>query len=139
VGTSGFSNRGRFNKKKDQSIIVAAEPGAIISVGKKITNDILVETQIKLQELLTREATMKENAEQWIEDYAAGYGISYAEIMQTAWTHVEDEDGNSGWGNHITRGAELEGAYTSSEFWDKFEIVTGKSVERHVNFFSCSC
>ena len=78
-------------------------------------------------------------AMQWIEDYAVEYGYSYDEFMQTAWTHVDTETGERRYGDYITGGAEMEGEYTSEEFWKNFEIVTGQKVERYANFFSCSC
>lgn len=74
------------------------------------------------------------DAIRWIEEYADSYNVSYDEIMATAQSHLTE-----GWGDYITGGAEMEGEYTSSEFWDKFEIVTGQKVETRHNFFSCSC
>lgn len=94
----------------------------------------------------------------WIENYADSlsgeyddhyYTITAGELIETAATHLPDENGNErGWGGeYIVKGGLLEGVSTRVEFWDKFEVLTGKrpgngSTDRWMNspsFFSCGC
>lgn len=78
-----------------------------------------------------------EVSRQWINDFAGRIGQSYASLMQAAnrWILGEDftRDNRQGYGGH-------EGDFP--EFWNHFEIVTGRdlpeTVERQ-SFFTCSC
>jgi hypothetical protein len=53
-------------------------------------------------------------------------------------------DGADDWirrGDYLCEGGLLEGCCTSDEFWDHYQIVTGKQVKERdkSNFFTCSC
>jgi hypothetical protein len=73
-------------------------------------------------------------SQRWIEDYALRLGLDYQQLM----------DGADDWvrrGEYLCEGGLLEGSYTSDEFWDHYQIVTGKHVNESekTNFFTCSC
>jgi hypothetical protein len=83
-----------------------------------------------------QEATgsLKAASEKWIRNYAASLDLTYRQIMDGAeeWTRR---------GEYLCGGSNLEGEQTSPEFWQHYEIVTGKKVDtdNRDNFFTCSC
>lgn len=76
-----------------------------------------------------------EAAKEWIAEYAGReHGLDYDEIMLAAEEYLSC-------GEYLIQGGRWEGYYTSDEFWDHFEIVTGRKVsaDDRGSFFSCSC
>jgi hypothetical protein len=92
-------------------------------------------------------------AYEWIKAYAEnlsdraegnGYNsapITVEELIQTAISHLPDEEGNSRWGDYITRGGTFEGESTDPVFWEKLAILKDIEIpnDKRSNFFSCSC
>lgn len=83
----------------------------------------------------------------WIEEYAEElsgsdyddnrYTTDAEELMAYADTHVNSSDR---WGgDYLCMGGLLEGEYTSSEFWDNYEIIRGVRITDRHSFFTCSC
>lgn len=74
----------------------------------------------------------KEASQEWIENYASGLGLTFEELMLGADSYLKD-------GDYLCRGSNLEGEYTSDEFWDHYEVLKGFKVTKRDSFFSCSC
>lgn len=74
----------------------------------------------------------KLQSEEWIKNFALYKGLEYDELMDAAEQYQAH-------GYYLTKGAELEGERTPEEFWEHYEIVTGKKITDTGNFFSCSC
>jgi hypothetical protein len=70
----------------------------------------------------------------WIEDYAESIDLQCGELMQAA-------DDWVGSGEYWCEGGRFEGMGVSDEFWNHYEIVTGKKVDdnNRGSFFTCSC
>lgn len=70
----------------------------------------------------------------FIEKEADLAGISYDELMEAADDYLVS-------GDYLCQGGRWEGHYLSVEFWDWYQIVTGKLVpeDDRGSFFSCSC
>lgn len=74
----------------------------------------------------------KLKAEEWLQNFAVYKDLTYEELMDAA----------NNWENHeeyLCDGGKFEGEYIPDEFWDHYEIVTGKGDLRRGNFFTCSC
>jgi hypothetical protein len=73
----------------------------------------------------------------WIEDFAQGLGLTYDAVMEAAATYIATGD------YYTFQGVDTPGiAYThSKEFWNHYEIVTGKKVpeDKKESFFTCTC
>ncbi|HYE77583.1 MAG TPA: hypothetical protein VEI97_06330 [bacterium] len=92
-----------------------------------------------LEGMVVRVPSPLSEAEQWIRNYAEGYGFSYEEMMRAAKEHLEAER-RGGYSDGLCGGAEMEGEYTSPEFWRKYQEVTGERVDDiETNFFRCAC
>lgn len=90
----------------------------------------------------------------WIDKYAESLGgpdyddgwqeVSYYDLMRHADTWVGDDVSIFG-GDYLVKGGLLEGVGTDPEFWNRYEIITGKrpsgesDYDRSPSFFSCSC
>lgn len=73
-------------------------------------------------------------SEQWIREWAEGYGVTYADMIEAAKEHLRS-------GEYFSRGGTFEGENVPDEFWSHFERVTGQVVpsDDRNSFFSCSC
>lgn len=83
-----------------------------------------------------------EKSKKWIEDYAASFIDEYEDGLSI--TGIGLILGASNYlqhGDSLSKGSLFEGHSVSDEFWDHYEIVTGKKVkiENRQDFFSCSC
>lgn len=76
----------------------------------------------------------KLKSEEWIKNYAVYKGLEYEELMDGAESYMSH-------GEYLCKGSLLDGEHTDSEFWDHYEIVTGKNIrqDQRGNFFTCSC
>jgi len=79
-------------------------------------------------------------SKEYISELADSVGISYNRLIEGAADWVKSQE-RGHWGDYIVGGAEMEGTGVPDEFWDHYEIVTGKKVEEdhRGSFFSCSC
>jgi hypothetical protein len=70
----------------------------------------------------------------WIEDYAGEINVQYKKLMFAAENWVKNDE-------YWCDGDRFEGEWIPNEFWDHFEIVTGKKVDENNrgSFFTCSC
>lgn len=69
----------------------------------------------------------------WIEDYAQReHGLSYDEVMAAASKWLSEQ-------RYLVNGGRFQSQSVCDEFWDHWEIVTGRSSGDRGNFFSCSC
>lgn len=74
------------------------------------------------------------DARSHILEIALELGVDNNELLDRAREYID-------YGNYWSEGDRFEGMYLPSEFWDYFEILTGKRVsdsDRN-SFFSCSC
>lgn len=73
-------------------------------------------------------------AMRWLEEYAGQLGLSYDELMDAAVKYLQS-------GIDYCGGESFEGVYTDDEFWDHFQIATGRYVDEdnRGNFFRCAC
>jgi hypothetical protein len=68
--------------------------------------------------------------EKWLRDFCANADCpGYEEVMEAA-AHSD--------GEYIHFGTDAHGEIPD-EFWDHYEIVTGKKVKQRATYFSCSC
>lgn len=76
----------------------------------------------------------------WIHALADRVDITYNRLMEGAADWVDAQE-RGVWGSYIIGGAEMEGESVPPEFWNHYEVVTGKKVpvEHRGSFFSCSC
>ena len=87
----------------------------------------------------------KAASRRWIDQYAAQFTRSYFDeedeqtidgelLIASATSYLHS-------GHHLCCGGMFEGEGTSDEFWDHYEVVTGKAVpeRKRGNFFACSC
>jgi hypothetical protein len=77
-----------------------------------------------------------EASKKWIAEYAGNFNLDYDRMMNAALEYIEDgeikvQHGDESWRNEFYA--------TGEEFWNHYEIVTGKVVEDKGCFFSCSC
>lgn len=79
-------------------------------------------------------STMVSRSIVWITEYAEELGFSYDEMIQGAKDYLA-------YGDSLCGGDDMEGNWTSDEFWDHFEVATGGEVDDddRGNFFRCSC
>lgn len=70
----------------------------------------------------------------WIQEFADSNYLTYDDLMQGAAIFIYE-------GDYLDRGSLLEGIGVPDEFWEHYEIVTGKQVpdSKKRNFFTCSC
>jgi len=76
-----------------------------------------------------------DRAKAFITEHADALNLSYADLMEHADEYVRS-------GNYYVGGAEAEGYVIPEEFWEHWEMITGRTVSdgRHRgNFISCSC
>lgn len=73
--------------------------------------------------------------ELWIRDYAQALQLDYDELMDEAGKFLKDGSGS------MRGGDNLDGEYTSSEFWVRYSKLTGEDIieDDPGNFFSCAC
>ena len=71
-------------------------------------------------------------SERWIISFAQTVGLSYDCLMGGAKEYLNS-------GEHLCYGGLLEGLSVPDEFWDHYQVVTGKIIKDKGNFFSCSC
>lgn len=78
--------------------------------------------------------TAKDQAERWLRDYAAAIGVGFDKLVSSARDWIEHEE-------YLCQGGDLEGLYTSDEFWTHYATYTGDDVpkDKRENFFTCSC
>lgn len=69
----------------------------------------------------------------WMNSYAIEIGLNVTELLDGAKIYLET-------GELLFKGDLLQDS-VSDEFWDKYEILTGKTIEKSKkqNFFSCAC
>lgn len=77
---------------------------------------------------------VRDQSQNWIKWYAISLGMSYEDLMKGAFSYLAHDE-------YLNRGPDLESVSLNSDFWDKFEIVTGMRVpeDHKSDFFSCSC
>lgn len=70
----------------------------------------------------------------WITDYAGDKGYTAKKMIDAANEWLDHRE-------YLVGNTEMEGVYTSEEFWENFERVTGRVVKHddRENFFACSC
>lgn len=80
------------------------------------------------------EDVLKQRAEVQLISIADTFGLSFNRLMRAAQEYLED-------GTYLCEGGRWEGMYLPDEFWDFYEVYTGKIVpdETRGSFFSCSC
>lgn len=107
--------------------------------GAKTPAELLAEIKTRkkltpIEHAVNIESIKLEAAKQFIRNEADSVGLSYQRLIDAAGDYLDH-------GDYVTGGDEMEGAYTSSEFWDHFEVVTGRVVDPkdRGSFFSCSC
>lgn len=73
--------------------------------------------------------------EKWLRQYAENLQVDYDELIAEAANQVKDGSGNLRGGNN------LDGVYTSKEFWHHYLAMTGDDFppDDLGNFFSCAC
>lgn len=76
----------------------------------------------------------------WIEDCAAGLGVTSEALMQHARVWVETHDDKWG-GDYWVGGDEFEGVRVPEEFWEHYDRVKGVQTpeKMRANFISCAC
>lgn len=85
------------------------------------------------------------DAVRWIEEFAAAHdGSMYSDRHSKTYTYAVMIDAAEAWvesRHHLVGGTELEGESVPDEFWERYQLATGKSVpeEHRGSFFSCSC
>lgn len=83
-----------------------------------------------------KELTPVQLSEKWIRDYAESDcdRLSYEELMDAARDYAER-------GEYLCQGDRFESMGVCDEFWDHYEIVTGKAVPENDRggIFTCSC
>lgn len=99
--------------------------------------EIVKEVEVVKEVIVYKDApqvktTEMEESEEWIRTYAADLGVDYDDLMQCA-------NNYQSYGDYMVRGGTLEGISTSQEFWEHYQIATGKYAKNKGNFFSCSC
>jgi hypothetical protein len=69
-----------------------------------------------------------------IREWAESIGLSYEEVIQGAHGFLDHDD-------YISEGGRFEGVSLPTDFWDWFELATGRPVlaNERGHFFSCSC
>lgn len=95
-----------------------------------------------VQESVVAEAKVEDAAEssevrksrRWIEKYAAKIEVDADELIEMATKFLQD-------GSLWHGGEDFEGKCVDDEFWEQYEVVTGRDVDEddRLNFFSCSC
>lgn len=77
-----------------------------------------------------------EEAKDWVAEYAqtSDIGLDYSSLMKAA-------DDFLNYCDYLCEGDRWEGVYLSEDFWDYYEIITGRNVpeDDRGSFFSCSC
>jgi len=71
---------------------------------------------------------------QWIQDFAASVSLKYDVLMEGADSYLNH-------GDYLCFGGLLEGEDVPDEFWNHYEVVTGRTVPEanRGSFFTCSC
>lgn len=75
------------------------------------------------------------NSEIWLREFAVIEAqLSYESLLAAAHGYLKD-------GDYLCEGGTWEGFHLPDEFWDHFEVVTGRKVSTadRGNFFSCAC
>jgi len=70
-------------------------------------------------------------AGEWIQQFASSVGLGYYELMHVAQRYNEDPQ-------YLLFGTEVSGSIPK-EFWDNYEIVTGKKPANCPTGFRCAC
>lgn len=76
-----------------------------------------------------------EESFRWIDDYATAYlNISGETLINGARRHISHDE-------RLVGGVAFEGEIIPDEFWDHYEIVTGRRVhpDKRYSFLSCAC
>ncbi len=68
----------------------------------------------------------------WVGNYAASLQVTYDDLMDSA------DDYQAG-GGYLVGGDNLEGEYTSEEFWVHYGLIRGREPSKTGNFFRCAC
>jgi len=73
-------------------------------------------------------------SKRWITEWADQYGVTYTDMIQAAENYLK-------FGHYFVRGGTFEGESVPKQFWDHFQVVTGRLVrsDERETFFSCSC
>ncbi len=71
-------------------------------------------------------------SEQWLRCYATRIDVDYDELMANAGDAALH-------GAYWSEGGRFEGMSVEDEFWDHWEIVTGRKAIHRIGMFSCSC
>lgn len=72
-------------------------------------------------------------AKAFVEEHASELNLSYEELMGHADEYVRS-------GDYYVGGAEAEGYCIPEEFWEHWELITGRTTDgRRGNFIGCSC
>ncbi len=77
---------------------------------------------------------LKNKAREWIEKYANDLTVTFDDLIDAADRFIES-------GEYYSEGSLFDGEYIHEEFWDHYEMYTGKEVseDKKRDFFSCSC
>lgn len=84
---------------------------------------------------------LRKNSIEWLQAEASKLGVyDYEELLVHAEYYLMDK-GNGGYGEYWSQGDRFEGESIPDEFWDHYEIVTGKYApkEHRGSFLSCAC
>jgi hypothetical protein len=78
--------------------------------------------------------TRIDESKEWLTALADSISVTYEELLAAAENFIDEDE-------YLIGGGEMEGEVTPPEFWDHYQIVTGKIIpkEKQDNFFSCSC
>lgn len=76
----------------------------------------------------------KNASELWMANFANGFGVPMEDMVNAGHNWLST-------GSHYCEGGTFEGETVPDEYWDHFQIITGKKVPGHdrQSFFTCSC
>lgn len=83
----------------------------------------------------------RESAMAWIQEYAKSIGVDPGKLIAGADAFLESGDYFYGDDDYDSPARFSGGEYLNEEFWDHYEVVSGKRVpsRQRESFFSCSC
>lgn len=122
---------------KGQKFWMYLQPGSIVSLRHEWLHpafDSGVEVPKSPKGFLMATPEELAEAQAGVQEWADKAGLSYDEMIAAANDYLET-------GEYLCEGARWEGFWLKDEFWDYFEVVTGKKVPHSKvgSFFSCSC
>ncbi len=119
--------------KKGERFWLVLYPRTITSLRHVWTHPEFPDAKVPEVKTTTASDTKAESI-RWLESYAASIPVRYDELIENAGYYLEDEE-------YWCQGSRFDGVYLADEFWNHYQIVTGKSVpeDKRNSFFSCSC